>query len=246
MGTGNNDKVAQRLSQMLTVSLFIILLSFFILLNSIATVDTKKKQTVIDSLVKNFYPLPGRSSENGDISDNVYEITNIKEKYSDFFSIDTNTAGKQIKIFANNRGSVIRIPSATLFSGVKKSINRSAFPFLKKICNIINSNNYPVDIICHTHNMPIDNAKKISNRELSVMRSYYLSEYFITKGDVLPKRFLAYGWGKHKPIVQNSTRQTRYFNNRIDIVLIHKKKPEKPKGFFIFKNFFFKVFENIK
>ena len=50
------------LVQMMTISLFIILLAFFILLNSIAVFDVQKKLLVLDSLLGNFGVLTGGMS----------------------------------------------------------------------------------------------------------------------------------------------------------------------------------------
>ena len=56
-------------------------------------------------------------------------------------------------------------------------------------------------------------------------------------------RLTAYGGGEYQPAYSNRTLETRNLNNRVDFLFVHKIKKQKPKGGFIFKDFFFRSFE---
>ena len=83
----------------------------------------------------------------------------------------------------------------------------------------------------------------VSNRELSSIRAMEILNYILGKGGFHPDRFTAFGWGEHRPLVTNKTKETRRLNRRMDIVFVHEKPPEEPRGIFTFKKFFFKVFD---
>jgi len=112
---------------------------------------------------------------------------------------------------------------------------------LGRIGHFIKNNNQDVDIIGYTDNVPIDVKNKMSNRELSGMRALNVLKHFTSHSGISPERLTAFGWGKYKPIVANTTRESRAMNRRVEVAFIHKRDKEKSKGAFTFKNFFFEL-----
>ncbi len=234
------------LVQIMTISLFIILLAFFILLNSIAVIEETKMQAAISSVNSSFVGLTGGDSliqGSGDgISPEVYEMDGKENEFSELFTGDEELT-KHIKITANNMGSVVRMQSHLLFDQYDTKILPSGYVLLDKLSKIINKNDYPIEITGHTDNAPQEEALLFSKRELSAIRVSILLQYFIEKRNVPAKRLTTFGMGEYRPVASNKNIKTRELNNRIDFVFVHKMQQQKPNGVFTFKDFFFKAFD---
>jgi len=134
------------------------------------------------------------------------------------------------------------IPASELFDEESTEIKPDADELLTRVAKTIMNNKLPVEIIGHTDNMPPEN-KYLTNRELSSIRALNVMRYLTTQKEVPAKRLTAYGWGKYYPEFSNSTRETREYNKRIDIVFYLEPSLGKSEGGFTFKDFFFRVFE---
>ena len=230
----------------MTVSLFIILLAFFILLNSIAVLNEQKVVAAIGSLLGSFgQKTGGYSVIDGTGEKNFSIIENPllgRIDFSDLLVPDT-TLSQQIKILTNVRGSVIRIPANILFPGGETTISPSGYELMDRLSKALQKNEYPVEISSHTDNIPIRKNQEPSNREISAMRALRLLEYITETKKIPINRISAFGWGEYRPAYSNRTKETRKQNNRVDILFVHKFQKQKPKGGFIFKDFFFRSFE---
>ncbi len=71
---GSEDDGENTMIQIMTISLFIILLAFFILLNSIAVVDVKKQRIVVGSIVENFGGIDREEVTTGNYSEVVLQM----------------------------------------------------------------------------------------------------------------------------------------------------------------------------
>lgn len=234
----------------MTISLFIILLAFFILLNSIAVPDEKKMHSAIGSLLENFGIDSGGYSVidgTGDKPDLPAFRSNLQGKlgpidFTDLYIADENFTQK-IEIQTHPGGSMVRIPSELLFEPDGTQIKASAFAFLNHLGNIMKKNNYPVEISSHLDNVPHLGDMGVSNRQLTAIRAMNLFSYFMDRSHVPPFRMTAVGWGDARPAVSNRTPETRKFNRRVDVLFVHRKERKKPKSWFIFKDFLFKSLE---
>ena len=68
----SEDSKGDSLLQLMTISLFIILLAFFILLNAIAVVDEKKTRKVVNSIVESFSGESKVDSPTGNSTENIF------------------------------------------------------------------------------------------------------------------------------------------------------------------------------
>ncbi len=246
MSQGSTDA----LIGVMTVSLFIILLAFFILLNSIAVLDEQKMLSAIGSLLESFgvdsggYSVIDGTGDKPDLPAFSNELDGRVGHidFSDLYVADDNLS-QEIKILSDPRGSMVRIPAKILFEPSDINLRPSASPFLNRLGDIIHKNKYPIDISGHLDNMPHAEGVGVTNRELSTIRALRVLEYLIKKKSISSDRITALGWGEHRPVASNKTAETRELNRRVDIVFVHKKEKKKPKGWFIFKDFFFKSLE---
>ncbi len=235
-----------KLLQLMTISLFIILLVFFILLNSIAVRNEKKVVAAIGSLLESFGQKTGGFSAVDEMGEkNLLPSINTytgEIDISDIFSNDP-TLLQQIKIIADPRGSLVRISTDQLFTLSETTIHPSGFRFLDRITRVIQNNKYPVEISSHTDNLPIIPNEEKSNQEISALRALRVLQYLTEGQNISIDRITAFGWGEHHPAYSNRILETRKLNNRIDFLFVHRPKKQKPKDGFIFKDFFFRSFE---
>lgn len=242
----DEEGASSGLIQIMTVSLFIILLAFFILLNSIAVVDNKKKRVALGSLLDTFNFLAGGFSaieRQGGFLD-VPQLPTKKGRidFSDLTAGD-ELLKQHLQILAHRDRSTLRIAEEALFEEPQSiAIKENAGPFLDRLAELIRQNEGPVDIIGHMDNVPVDAASHTSNRDISAQRALAILKYLIGPGHVPTERLTAYGWGPYRPVASNQTPQSRAFNRRMEVIFEHWQPATKPEVGFTFRDFFFRVF----
>jgi len=249
MGSKRKSKKADEapdLLQIMVISLFIILLAFFILLNSIAVIDDQKKLGLLDSLLGTFGVLTGGKSmmegQGSAVALTEADTHSSHVNFSDLM-VGNEEILERIRVRSDKRGTVLSIPADMLFDKWGASLTPSGEAVLSRLSKTLSKNEGPVEILGHTDNRPPMVPGGVSNRELSSLRAMAVLTYILGKGTYKKDRFAAYGWGEYQPIVTNRTRESRELNRRMDIVFVHDPPAEAPRGIFTFKNFFFKVFD---
>lgn len=239
--------------RILTVSLFILLLSFFVALNSIAVIDEGRKLQVIGSLIDSFGILPGGFSVIRDKGENILPpqapMSSGEIDTREIYGLDMPTSGLVLKR-TTPQGEVISIQDRVIFDEGSYKIKPSSYSFLNKLCEIINQDEYPVEIAGHTDSRPPDEKSVGSNWGVSSLRALEILKFFVVIGKVQPERLIAYGCGGHRPIASNESRQTRAQNRRVDIILDPRAREglkqiyqSDRSRFFVFKRFVFRIFD---
>ncbi|MFH1674185.1 MAG: OmpA family protein [Pseudomonadota bacterium] len=237
------------LIQVMTVSLFIILLAFFILLNAIAVVDESKKMKAFGSLLGSFGILPGGiSAFKGKGRDVAPPTAPMESKQLDaetFVPLPTQDAIDMVAVKSEDKQDVVTIQEELLFNRGELQIKRSAFPILDGVCRIINRDNSNVEIAGHTDDNELEQGEDMGWK-LSGLQAIAVARYFIEKGNVDPKTITAYGSSAYKPQVTNVTEETRKQNRRVDIHIspnawrhISRIYKNRPNRVFTFKKFVF-------
>lgn len=243
------------IGMVMTVSLFLILLTFFILLNSIAVIDEHRSRMAIGSLIGAFGGLPGGLSplETGKkiippSAPMVDEELTLEQLLSYMKKETTNWSGDIIVKKVGDK-LMITINEKVLFSEDRSEFKPSILPVLDKLYGIINKGHYSIEIVGHTDDIQAGEKGYESNWELSSLMAIQLAKYFVSKGSVSPKRLNPYGCGEFRPTSSNNTRQSRFQNRRVEIILNYKAPTyikrifrKKPSGFFTYKKFDFKIF----
>lgn len=239
--------------RVMTVALTMILLAFFIVLNSIAVVDERHRIEAIGSLLGSFGILPGGLSpmmgKGKSISPQEAPMIAEKETIADL--LGTIKMKEPLSVSATPKGNLISIQDDVLFDAGSRAIKPASYGLLKGLCEIINQHGSPVQIIAHTDNVPPDEEAPFeSNWELSALKAQEVLKFFAVIGNIDPSRLIAYGRADFDPVASNATRQTRAQNRRIEILLDHtvgetlgQMYRKKPSGFFVFKRFLFKLFD---
>jgi chemotaxis protein MotB len=247
---GNASESGVRL---LIVSLFIILLAFFIVLNAIAVPDERGRLEALGSLIGSFGILPGGLSpmkgEGQSIGPPQPPIVSRETDMEEFSGMKLSGDG-QVLTRSTATGETISILDPVIFDEANYKIKPSSYAFLKKLSEMINQDEYPVEIVGHTDSMPSGERSPNSNWELSALKALEVLKFFVVIGKIEPARLTAYGKGQYNPVASNETRQTRAQNRRVEIILggrpqqsleqIHRKEPSR---FVVFKRFVFHIFD---
>jgi chemotaxis protein MotB len=131
---------------------------------------------------------------------------------------------KQVKLDLTKRGLVITFVQEVLFDSGKDVLKKEAHPILDKVVGVIKEKvpyRY-IGIEGHTDNEPIKHSGWKSNWELSTARATTVLHY-LEDGGVSPKKMQATGFGEHRPVASNDTRDGRQQNRRVEIVILPKE-----------------------
>ena len=247
-----DDEPGADIGAVMTVSLFLILLTFFILLNSLAVLDEKKIRLSLDSLSGAFGSFTGGFSASNTGKLTPLPATPMIEKgldHNKLLNIINMDVKDQISLKSHESKEIITINEKFLFDENKLKLKTSSYPVLNRLCDFIKNRDYPVEIAGHTDNRPAEEKGYKSNFELSALMAMQVFKYFESAGGIQPDRLEAYGCDSHRSIVSNDTRQLRAQNRRVDIILnfsapayIKRIYRKKPSGVFTYMKFDFRIF----
>jgi chemotaxis protein MotB len=206
-----------------------LLLTFFVLLLSMANMDPTKFTAASSSLKKSFgiytdsanvefaipilpsQPISQYSPIQTRSTEKIYE--KVKSQ------IDSLRLNNDIGLIKKDDDSIIlRINDSVLFSPGQSEIDPQSFPILRNIADIIRPLPMDLRIEGHTDDTPMQGSQ-FANWDLSVYRSMSVLRYF-SQSDLLSlDRMAAVGYGKDRPIVANVDKTSRAKNRRVDFVL---------------------------
>lgn len=214
-----------------------LLLTFFILLYSMSTIDVEKFKNITYSLqsilagIGQPSPIEGGQPDNNQVPIEDYldnedmdegnipeNILIMYEKVSDYVS-DKGLDAK-ITVTANRRGVFVDIKEAILFEPGKAELKESGVQVLKELEGLINDFDNEMVIEGHTDDVPMNSLFYPSNWELSTARAVTVVRYLSETENVDPKRLSAVGYGEFRPIAPNDSAINRATNRRVNILII--------------------------
>ena len=211
-----------------------LLLTFFILLFSFASIEEQKFKKLLESLRDAFgvQQVPEAGTREGlemiksDVEEQVMavdelgglvqkEMQEIQSQVEEF--VMKNRLQGKVEVRTGDRGAVIVISDVVIFPVGEAEFNPEAYPILEKMAELLKQFPYKVRVEGHTDNVPIQTNRYPSNWELSTARAARIVRYFISKG-IDPNRLSAEGFAHYRPIADNSTLEGRAKNRRVEIV----------------------------
>ncbi len=116
---------------------------------------------------------------------------------------------------------IINIDDRISFDSGESELKKTFLPTLDKISKILSEYpEYYIVVEGHTDNVPIKTSRFRNNWQLSTERALAVLDYLLKNKSLDPRRFSATGYGEHRPIVPNDTKENRALNRRVDIVVI--------------------------
>jgi len=219
--------------------LVMLLLTFFVLLLTMSSMDTKK----LKETFSHFTGAPGVLELAGSrkISDLasfiskyrtsegllVVDQDRVKNLLIPSYKSGKNTDDKiknlykMLGIADDERGIVLSFQGDILFAPGGATLKKEMFTFLDSIAEAIESCPNNILITGHTDNIPLQSSSYESNWELSLYRGLSVLEYFLDEKLLPPERFAVGAYGATRPLHPNNTPENRALNRRVEIIFKH-------------------------
>lgn len=139
------------------------------------------------------------------------------------------------KVGVEQRGDelILRFDDMLLFESGKADIKAGAVPILSILGEKLKTylkEGYHLSIEGHTDNVPISTMQFPSNWELSAGRAIAVAKFLINEMDFDPSVISTEGFGEHEPIADNNTKEGRAQNRRVEIKLKKDSTQDYRKG----------------
>jgi chemotaxis protein MotB len=214
-----------------------LLLCFFVLLLSMATMDAKKVAEAVGSLAGSMGVMDGgtiikTTKEKGSpTSQSPTDANNMDKQVSqavaEFKELSQNANGNAISMEEGEEGFLIHLPADIAFkSGSAEIANEDSILFLKRLALIIKSldSDVQIQVRGYTDNVPPPRDSMYQdNWELSSARAIRVVKELI-RNRVKPTRLSAAAYGEFHPVTTNATKTGRNKNRRVDIIFFAQKK----------------------
>ncbi|MFO7831281.1 MAG: flagellar motor protein MotB [Desulfuromonadaceae bacterium] len=200
-----------------------LLLTFFVLLLSMASMDEIKFNKAAGSLRGAFGVFGGQDQQQVS-QPTIVEIAPIQDDlvqrtYTRIMSqMNRLRLDESIELVKDRGAVILRINDAILFDAGSDQLKEASHSVLRKVAGLIEPLPLQARIEGHTDNVPFARSE-MSNWELSVMRSIAVLRFF-QENELLPlDRMSAVGYGDQHPIAPNDTEENRAKNRRVEFVL---------------------------
>lgn len=219
--------------QIVYTGFILILLSFFIMLTSFASLQESKIsrfRRAFSTAVSVFDG--GDSLEEGETLINSSALIVDKEdKMAQLFkeiNMLSQEAGlDHLNLRQSQRGVIMTLSDKLLFNSGDARLASAAFPLLDKIAVMVKRVYVPIEIEGHSDDRPIHTAAYQSNWELSTARAVNVLRYLIEEKKVDAGRLSAVGFSSYQPAVDNHTEENRSRNRRVEIIFKPSERIDK-------------------
>lgn len=208
-----------------------LLLTFFVLLLSMSTMDKSILEQSFTLFSKKMAFMKQFGS--GEISTRIKITKEILEKPSEIFEkkeriidllfpeeklqpeLSKSTLAENLSILAKPEGVAILLSEDILFSPGQTKLTSKAETILAQIFQLLTSSSAPVNISGHTDPT---GGPRINNFLLAGERALSVLNFFLQKG-LEADRFSVSSYGPERPIAPNETEEGRAKNRRVEILL---------------------------
>ena len=222
-----------------------LLLTFFVMLFSMATLDAQKFEQIAYSLRSAFdFSAKGGDSfeynsgadiikimdDNNPVDTSNLNVNNktgmetgeqklerVREELEK--EIERLNLGNYVSIIEEKSILILRIDSIILFDSGKADIKESGRDALKKLGEMFRGLDNNITVQGHADDRPINTLLFPTNWELSTKRATNVVRFLIDECGIPPEKLTATGNAEFKPIRPNDTEENRQKNRRIDIVI---------------------------
>ncbi|MGI9536770.1 MAG: OmpA/MotB family protein [Desulfocapsaceae bacterium] len=210
--------------------LITLLLTFFILLMSMADLDPVRFTEASNSLKGAFgirphpagseviipvFPTPNSES-------NPYQRSLINNLHHSLkLEIEELDGGfKEIQTLARDSDSLlVRINESLLFAPGSDVLRETSHPFLTTIADKLEHHPIDVRIEGHADDMILEAGQFENSWELSTARAVSVLRYFVQQRLIAIERLSAVGYGDERPLAEDAKVAKNPLNRRVDIIL---------------------------
>ena len=205
-------------------ALSVILLAFFILLNSMAVIDQEKVRLALGSLIGTFGRMPGGAAgatEPGMLSNQSIEVT--QEEIDELTMTLAELLGQEdldgdVDVYLRDDDVVIRIEGSALFAEGSDELLPGAETALGEIAERLRSSERPVSIEGHTDAQSTVHSEYGTPWMFAAARAARIHDFLLDAG-LPPQRLTVSSLGRTRPCRPNENERQRSLNRRIEIVI---------------------------
>ncbi len=213
-----------------------LLLTFFVLLLSMASMDRVKFSAASQSISSAF----GQGVMSSTMSSEKQrpQVISYKPIDDDFNArvyrrlkskLKELKLNKQIKLVKDRGAVVLRIDESILFTSGQRDLSPEAHPVLRKVAGLVRPLPLNLKVEGHTDNR----GDELANWDLSVARSVSVLRYLAANQLIPLNRMSATGYGSQKPLFPNNSEQEMALNRRVEFVLESQGGPDQELPYLI-------------
>jgi chemotaxis protein MotB len=199
-----------------------LVLTFFVLLFAISSVDMQKYKKAVNSLRG---ALGGNVGvlEQGTALEPTGGVTGADNQVLEQLQkiLGKSDTKDKVEIRKNGKDIIVSFKEKLFFTIGSADILNEAIPLLTEVGTIIRDQQLAIRVEGHTCDIPIRNSKFPSNWELSAIRAVNVSKYLIEKVRLRPEKVSVAGYGQYRPMVANTSDEARARNRRVDLVILN-------------------------
>jgi chemotaxis protein MotB len=217
--------------------LIMLLLTFFVLLLTMKSMDAQLIKSMFDDLSESSGPLEfersfgdGSSASGKGLEPHPEPIISqeaVEEILALMESVERLEAGKMpvdqlkrfLKVGEDQRGVVLSLDADQLFYIGEAKIQRERLLILDRISDLLYYSSNDILVMGHTDNQPLRRGDFASNWELSVHRALSVYDYLISRNKLSSQRMAVGGYGSSRPLVSNTSEGNRAKNRRVEFIL---------------------------
>lgn len=201
-----------------------LLLTFFVLMLSMAEMDKIKFQKAVGSL-KGAFGIMKSDPVNDPKSDVVLPTVGVipydmvqrlyDQLVTKIIKLDLD---RDIELVTDRGAMVLRVKEKILFAPGSTSLKQGAGAVLHKVADLVSPLPFDIRIEGHTDDTPYE-VQGQTNWDLSVQRAITVLKYYVDNRLLSLDRLSAVGFGDQRPLLPNDSKENRSLNRRVEFVL---------------------------
>ncbi|GHF29324.1 hypothetical protein GCM10017044_25720 [Kordiimonas sediminis] len=205
-----------------------LMLTFFVLLFSMNSVQMSNWEAVVKTMTRQFNPENIAISEtpHDTASDQAFSAQVLNLRYLESLMQQGLASVEGLEgLTLSHRGDrlILSVPAEIIFEDKSATIKQETETALKELAGILARVNNRIYISGHTNRAPIDNGQYLSNWELSMSRSRVIAGMISSGGYMGPMTVLAYADSRFSELSDSLDLSERYqLAERTDIVIANK------------------------
>jgi chemotaxis protein MotB len=217
-----------------------LLLTFFVLLMSFASMDVRRFAAVVGSMRDAFGVQTRHAGPVESLSTSLIELSEtesspflevlpmpvrVPEREQALLQRLEMTVAEEglerlVEVEDTPRGIVVRMPGQLLFDPGSAELRPESLVFLREISELVRGMPHPVAIEGHTDATPAAAGSFESNWSLSSARAVSALRFLVDVGGVEASRLRATGFADTRPLAPNQSPEERALNRRVEIVFL--------------------------
>ncbi len=215
-----------------------LLLTFFVLLFSMATLDDKSLKEMFSTfsggagvlMFSDTFPIESPIPESVFVP-KQFQVTEflrfLQKEMEEDTTVSTETSDlveamlmEDVSIKKRGPTFILSFQNKEMFSAGSSEINPKLTSILKRLGGVLRFSSSRIVVEGHTDDIPISTPRYPSNWELSSARAAKVMDFFLENTTVGKDRISIAGFGDSKPVVRNINDAFRARNRRVDILII--------------------------